>query len=68
MSDFVTDAIAKLQAAILANPVGVSEIRFADGRSMKYGSRQDMIDELARLQSMQQPELSFTRLRCRGDN
>lgn len=67
MPDFVDDAIEKLEAALLKAPAGISEIRFADGRTMKYSSRQDMLDEIARLRTSQNPGMQMSRCRCRGD-
>lgn len=68
MTDAAADMIAKLEQELAGNIAGVSEMRFADGRSIKKRPRQEIIDEINYWKVVQDPGLKTCRMRCRGDH
>lgn len=64
------DMIDAIEAALLAYPVGIVTIRYADGRTMTY-DRKQAIDELAYWQRQVAAQngsgLQMTRLALKGD-
>lgn len=65
------DMIDAIEAALLASPIGIVTIRYADGRSMQF-DRKQALDELAywqrQLAAQSGSGLQMTRLALKGDS